>query len=239
MQIEKAYLFGRQMTEGTPPSPMDEDVYFENGRFNPLYVPSTFNYKNHVYSIDEQETSDIQYITFDPGFLESGYTIYYKMGEQNMYNPQISFEIANGAIRIHYVLPQSSFTSNQYWGNSICFPIVNYASFCPGAKQITVRYRLVVNSWNEDNNNDYFVWFHPLLAANDPPTRLQLARYSGSFELSNKRNTTGFDWKSLRIRPYAGQIPIYLNFMLSDGYNEKAVNGDTDFIVEIDKVWAT
>ena len=36
MQIEKAYLFARQITAGEPPTPpLDAGVYFENGMFNP------------------------------------------------------------------------------------------------------------------------------------------------------------------------------------------------------------
>ena len=46
MQIEKAYLFARQISAGgTPPMPVE--VYYENGKFNPLYVPSSLDVVNN------------------------------------------------------------------------------------------------------------------------------------------------------------------------------------------------
>ena len=41
MEIEKAYLFGKRISGGTPP-PLGQNVLFENGRFNQSLMPSGF-----------------------------------------------------------------------------------------------------------------------------------------------------------------------------------------------------
>ena len=49
MQIEKAYLFGRQITEGTPPTPpMEQNVLYENGQFNQELMPAGFTNFNDM-----------------------------------------------------------------------------------------------------------------------------------------------------------------------------------------------
>ena len=77
MQIEKAYLFGKQITAGVipPPPPLGEGVYFDSGRFNPLYIPSGFNLSNQLalncyYDLDhyyDQNYYDNMYENRFPG----------------------------------------------------------------------------------------------------------------------------------------------------------------------------
>lgn len=47
MIMSSAYIFGRQISPGGIP-PMAEDIYFENGRFNPLYVGNDFVFPTDV-----------------------------------------------------------------------------------------------------------------------------------------------------------------------------------------------
>lgn len=50
MIISSAYLFGKQISPGGLP-PMATEVYYENGRFNPLYVPQGFDVSNRKISV--------------------------------------------------------------------------------------------------------------------------------------------------------------------------------------------
>ena len=54
MIMSSAYIFGRQISAGGP-QPMPEEVYFENGVFNPAHIPNGFNFSNNCLYIDEDE----------------------------------------------------------------------------------------------------------------------------------------------------------------------------------------
>lgn len=63
MIISSGHLFAKQISGDTPPvpptPPMDQNVYFEDGYFNPLLVPSGFNFasKRMVLTSDASTSS--------------------------------------------------------------------------------------------------------------------------------------------------------------------------------------
>ena len=57
MTISSAYIFGKQLKSIDPPMP--DDVYFENGRFNPLYVGNSFNFNDSDIKRDSYDAARI------------------------------------------------------------------------------------------------------------------------------------------------------------------------------------
>ena len=125
MQIEKAYLFGRQMTAGHAPV-IPEDIFFENGVFNSMYVPQGFNFASNRYELRSQNQiyDPITVDTFPSGRLTDGTTFFVK------HSPNLSqiidgenWSISNGKLLFHHV-PSSPRARREY-SVGMLIPVVN------------------------------------------------------------------------------------------------------------------
>lgn len=246
MQIEKAYLFARQITEGEVPQPMEPDVYFENGRFNPLYVPPNFNYKTHTIVIDEQQFDDSGYQdhVFNEGELEDGYTIIYTNGDSNLYNPQEKFSIEDGVIKFRHSRPQITGQVIHGWHNAILFPLGDFWTLATGKKRIRYRAKLTVDDWSIDDKNSYVISVEINRAINTPPTKIYKTLWDSSIYMTNSINTSGFDWTNKELR-LTGSFNYPLAYFVIDvwpndnNYREQTGYGGVDFTIEISKIWVS
>ena len=64
MQIEKAYLFARQIS-ASGPAPLPDNVIFDNGMFNPNRMKTGFDLVNNTYLAQDVYSG----ISYSSGYL--------------------------------------------------------------------------------------------------------------------------------------------------------------------------
>lgn len=141
MQIEKAYLFARQITEGEVPQPMEPDVYFENGRFNPLYVPQGFNFNNNKHKIVDQYVYLPDY-DFQQGYLEDGSVIQMQIGDgENPSEDDVCFLGSDGYLHIYHNPAVESSEDQRNYQLHLLLPIINISEISQSYNYILFEYR--------------------------------------------------------------------------------------------------
>ena len=120
MNISSAYLFGRTLKPGGAP-PLADNIYFENGQFNPLYVPQGFNFNTNQHSFETNIPSDLYYVDYPEGYLEDSSVIFMWYKNWGTIPPNEHFEIGQDGC-IHLVHNSVAGQYNSYVQN-ILLPI--------------------------------------------------------------------------------------------------------------------
>ena len=136
MQIEKAYLFARQMTAGGLP-PLAENVLYEDGRFNTALMPSGFtNFSDMLVTYNGSiGTYTSRMMSDSYKLLEQYYNTPHIVQFQGTYAD--SWEYVNGLQRIQTTVPPAGTDEPDivnYYSSTIMIPIIvgkgDYTKFC-------------------------------------------------------------------------------------------------------------
>lgn len=152
MTYSSAYLFAKQLTAGqSPDPPIGEGVYFENGRFNPLYVPQGFDFHNNQHKLQRVQ-DDWPYfnrISFPEGDLDDGSVIMLQThSSQNIYVDGEYFGMnESGYLTLsHHVEPYSQQSWMASYWQYIILPIVNIERLMNGRPKLCISYRALSNT---------------------------------------------------------------------------------------------
>lgn len=142
MQIEKAYLFGRQLSAGGTP-PMGPEIYFENGVFNPACVPAGFDFHNNVAIYDYDETG-VDTLTFQGGYKSLADTgTIARVQKRCSQGHTETWVLEDGVLRFTHT--EKEFRPPYDWGRSgeiLLLPVVGWN---PAYQYVNVQYRLTGN----------------------------------------------------------------------------------------------
>ena len=146
MQIEKAYLFARQISAGGAP-PMGPEIYFENGVFNPACVPAGFDFHNNVEVYEEHDYYYENSLIFQGGYkalADAGKIarIQYKCSQGHTE----SWTLEDGVLRFTHT--EKELVPPYDWGKDgeiLLLPVVGWR---PAYPYVNVQYRLYGNSAN-------------------------------------------------------------------------------------------
>ena len=213
MQIEKAYLFARQITVGEVP--MDQNTYFENGVFNPVWVGDNFDYTDS--DIVRGSYWDVQYDAMHYSSYIAAHKVVHAVG--NLANPWF---IEDGDL----VFRQSAFSSFNDNTSEVFLPInLALSQINP---YVTRMYVLIMQT---DLLNASYKTTHSRHCYYDYPT-MDAIEVSSTGQTSPSRVTDGYEdyWCDLfpQIETWSQDIPSYIS-VYTNGYKE----------VRIKKIWFT
>ena len=145
MQIRKAYLFGRTLKPGGTP-PMNPEIYFENGVFNPLYVPQGFDFNNNQHKVAGQDIYLPDY-EFPSGYLEDGSVIQLQIGEgQNPVANEVCEIGEDGYLHIQHNPSAEQSSAYRDYNLGILLPITNITEILQTYRYIYFDFRFL-SSW--------------------------------------------------------------------------------------------
>lgn len=224
MEIKKAFVFARNITPNEPPvPPLDAGVYFENGRFNPLYVPQGFDFNNNKLVLVTDSQTRESYWNLGGRFNNGEWADHFDDGTTFILKTPNAgnrdWKIENG--KLVYDID----SANSLVINSLILPVVNMSGLYS------------------------YVNIHIRLSVSNPPVPIpQLpSNYYGSSTYERYGNTLEYatsdefpnplnEWTndSMGIGWYTEKK---IDFMEFDIYNYDVVG--MQYKVEIDKIWMT
>lgn len=231
-----------------------DDAYFENGRFNPIYVPQGFDFINNRVTETIVDYHDISLVY--PNLLGSNKVVLRTYSPQNMYNPNEQFTIENGVLKFSHFVPKSYLQNKAYWICDILLPLANATQFFSHGWYVHIHNRLTVENWSLGDKNQYIFDFAPcwietdVYPSGDPDTLRYRYSYTW-FAHDTSNNKDGFNWRNSKTQSYYGGRPgdanpisyfhlsLYTQWITDSlGMGESTINDDVKFTYEIDKIYA-
>ena len=231
MQIEKAYLFGRQISAGE--APMRDNVFFEHGVFNPVHVPQGFDFNNNrqVVVVNSNYDDFLKACTID--FENGEYASHYNDGTtfiiktDNSDDETLLFDPVSGCIVFEYpthrVAP--SWEERSLY-QSIVIPAVGFDS---NVDYVYVR----LKSTSTKMPDGYVIMF-------------TMEKLSSTSVYGDDQyvwgHADGFynQWGDVYcMAGYTEGKMDYLQIWFSVRLESEWEEGDDPFRVEIDKIWVT
>lgn len=258
INLHSGYVFGKYISEGKLPKPLPANVYFDNGVFNSLYVPSGFNPLNNKQLIEHDPPYQPSYLdyysiidyniddfTYPNGSLNNGTSFDFIIHGGTTFE-QDGVEFTSTTIKMrnkrgrYYDAYQNS---NSACFTGIIFPIKNFVSFLNktpyNIRAIYVRYKVseYVKPDKQDWMNALNPKFHIEIGYKDSETTMVLKHGDSSSWLSHDLNQwyTSRVWRSDNI-DYEDNKQYYLDIGLGTGIKSRF--GDVSITVEIDKIWS-
>lgn len=232
MQIRKAYLFGRTLKPGGTP-PMSPEIYFENGRFNPIHIPEGFDFNNNrqvvVVNSDYNDFMNACTIAFENGEYASHYNdgTTFLIKTDNSDDETLLFDPVSGNIVFEYPTKRAAPSEEtRVLYNSIVIPAVGFDANidCVYVRLKTTStaepygymnvYSMMKVSATSVYGDDFFTW-----------------GYSFSYnQWGEMYCMTGYTDSKMDY------LQIWFYALLDASYYPP---GDEPFRVEIDKIWVT
>lgn len=213
MIISSAYMFARQITAGEVP--MDENTYFENGVFNPIWVGENFDFN-------------------DSGLVRDSF--WYAEGDARHYSQYISARKVVHAVGTsanpwtieggELVFRQDAFISYNASSAEVFLPI--YLSLSKINPYVSRMYATIMQTDYQSGAEKATLSKHCYY---DYPT-MDAIEISSTGGISPSRVTEGYEekWCELfpQIETWSQDVPSYIT-LYTDGYKE----------VRIKKIWFT
>lgn len=239
MTLSSGFIFGEHIPDECAPS--SEVIIFENGVFNPQYVPSGFNFANNRYTVvTEPEITDSSYnydqAVFDDfengvyaDHLDDGTTFVIKT--PNSSNEDLTLNSSTGYLEWEYL--ESSVTSSQYnttIKQTFIIPTINLGS---NNYRVYIRYRALSN---------FTLSSYISLNAKER-TSQTTAEGVDPYHFFKRINSWEHIYCTTQYSDgHADYIDIcieaLMNYQWQDYYhNEHYDYGDVPFKVEISKIW--
>lgn len=230
MQIEKAYLFGRQLSAGGTP-PMQDNVFFENGRFNPIHLPQGFDFNNNRQVIVVSSDIDVFERSCTSAFEDGDYASHYNDGStflikmDNSANETILLDPVSGCIVFEYPTKRMAPSwEERALYQSIVIPAVGFDS---DVDYVYVR----LKSTSTKMPDGYVIMF---TMEKMSPTSV----YGDDFYIWGHGDGFYDQWGDIYcMAGYTDGKMDYLQIWFTVRLQNEWEDGDDPFKIEIDKIW--
>ena len=249
MIMSSAYIFGRQISAGETPPPLPANVYFENGVFNPLYIPDGFDFANKRYTIDgtnyiidsiyPRNSYDLSTFDYPAGSLDDG-TVFDMAYYMSTYTSRENFELTETTLKDVHFRPYKYGTRNIDTCFNIVLPVKNFKEFYgaqDSSRYVHIRFRFSDYIGPTNRINHYI---ETQLGYKSSQTKIRPISYE------NMRVTTVGEmgeWKVAHVF-FVGQgnvMPLVDDtyfFRIGLRRREQSGWGDQGITLEIDKIWS-
>lgn len=217
MQIEKAYLFGKQISGGIQPLP--DNVYYDAGRFNTSIIPSGFDFENNIQR-------------FPIGAMGAGETQieYHGYFDQYVYTGAIlacygggGVEFENTQEGIKHIYEKGNYSSNYFWTTyylplqkniqqagitKICFNVATSNVGDTGATYIDYRVGILYHDPAYDYSHDY-VYMPDISTMPSDPNTSELLEKTVKVDFSSISNFQNCDFPYVFVRAMGAGTYIF------------------------------